>query len=381
MAAQFSDLFSIPALIGGGVTFVLSVLLVLTQKWHGKHSMDSEFGIQKVHSNPTARIGGIAIATGAGAALMATHIGLPIFTSQGFFKGLLWPLLLASTPAFAFGLLEDITKRVGVRARLLATMASGIAGWFITGLSITDVQIPFFDWILSATVVSVLFTAFAVGGVANAINIIDGFNGLAAGTVIVILGGFAAIAVQLNDVEVVRLCGLFAALTIGFLLVNWPLGKLFLGDGGAYFLGFALAWLAVYLLARHSELSAWGPLLVCGYPILEVGFSIYRRKKRHLDPGSPDRLHLHSLVKRRLVRKLLPGASKLVRNSVTGALMWGASFVPVALALQFPTRTDYLALSFLLCAFIYSSFYARLTQFRWCIRPATLQRQYLVRAE
>ena len=187
------------------------------------------------------------------------------------------------------------------------------------------------------------------------------------------LGGSAAISVQMNDLEVLRLCGLFSALTHGFMLVNWPLGKLFLGDGGAYFLGFVVAWLAVYLLARHVELPAWAPMLVFGYPILEVCFSVYRRKKRNLNPGHPDRLHLHSLVKRRVVSRLLPNSSNMVRNSATGAVMWGAALLPVVLALQFPTRSEYLFLAFMLCALVYSSLYARITQFRWCIRPAMLQ--------
>ena len=371
MTASLINAITAPAILAGAVSFFISMLIVLTKNWHGSWSIDSQFGIQKFHTHPTPRIGGIAIAAGAVVAY--------VVSPKGFFNGMLWPLLLASTPAFAFGILEDATKRVGVLVRLLATMASGVIGWGITGLSITDVQIPGVDWLLSFTAISVLFTAFAVGGVANAINIVDGFNGLAAGTVLVILAGFAIIGVQVNDPDVVRLCGLFAAITLGFMLVNWPFGKLFLGDGGAYFLGFSIAWLAVHILARHPEVSAWAPMLVCGYPILEVGFTIYRRKKRHLDPGQPDRLHLHSLVKRRLVRKLIPGASNLVRNSLTGAVMWCAAMVPVLLAIQFPTRTDYLILSFVLSAFFYSSAYARLTQFRWCIKPATLQGQVAVK--
>jgi UDP-N-acetylmuramyl pentapeptide phosphotransferase/UDP-N-acetylglucosamine-1-phosphate transferase len=361
-----------PAVLGGVVSFVVAVFIVLTKNWHGSWTIDSHVGIQKFHTHPTPRVGGVAIAVGALVAYLASP--------TNFFQGLLWPLLLASTPAFAFGLLEDVTKRVGVLTRLLATMASGVIGWGITGLSITDVQVPGVDWLLGFTAVSVLFTAFAVGGIANAINIVDGFNGLAAGTVLIILGGFAAIGVQMNDPEVVRLCGLFAAITLGFMVVNWPLGKLFLGDGGAYFLGFALAWLAVQILARHTEVSAWAPMLVCGYPIMEVGFSIYRRKKRNLDPGHPDRLHLHSLVKRRLVRKLLPGTSNLVRNSATGAVMWCAALVPAAIAVQFPDKTEYLIMGFALCAFMYSSVYARLTQFRWCMKPATLRRQLALKS-
>jgi UDP-N-acetylmuramyl pentapeptide phosphotransferase/UDP-N-acetylglucosamine-1-phosphate transferase len=172
--------------------------------------------------------------------------------------------------------------------------------------------------------------------------------------------------------DLAYVCLLLAGAVIGFLLVNWPFGKLFLGDGGAYFVGFALAWVAVLMLARNVQVSAWAPLLVCGYPILEVAFSIVRRSKRGRSPGAPDRLHLHSLVKMRLVRRVAPNASKLVSNSLTGAVMWCAALVPAAVATQFGSDSPELVLGFALCALAYSSVYARLTQFRWCFKPATL---------
>lgn len=378
MPIHLFDALTLAALVGGLVSFAVSVLIVVTQGWHGHLSIDTHIGIQKFHTHPTPRIGGVAIAAGAVTAYLVGWLGQPQQDGPASYSALLWPLLLAGTAAFAFGLLEDVTKRVGVTARLLATMASGFIAWALTGLSITDVNVPGLDWLLGVSAISVLFTAFAVGGVANAINIVDGFNGLAAGTVLVILGGFAVMAVQVNDLALLQLCGLFAAITLGFMLVNWPLGKLFLGDGGAYFLGFAVAWLAVQLLSRHPHISAWAPMLVCGYPLLEVGFSVYRRLKRKLSAGHPDRLHLHSLVKRRVVRKLFPRASNLVRNSITGTFMWGAALLPAVLASQWPTDTRYLVAGFVLCAFAYSAVYARITQFVWCFGAATTREARLV---
>jgi UDP-N-acetylmuramyl pentapeptide phosphotransferase/UDP-N-acetylglucosamine-1-phosphate transferase len=358
-----SAILPLSALIAGSAASLVALLLVHTQHWHGHLSMDSHQGVQKFHTHPTPRVGGIAIVAGVLAAYVFAHPDR---------KALLGPLILAGIPAFAFGLLEDITKRVSVRTRLLATMGCGVLGWAITGHSITDANLPGLDWLLGFTMISVLFTAFAVGGIANAINIIDGFNGLAGGTVIIILTAFGIMATALGDHDLTIVCLILAGAVLGFLLVNWPLGKIFLGDGGAYFVGFALAWLAVLILARHTEISAWAPMLVCGYPVLEVLFSIIRRRRRHLSPGDPDRLHLHSLVKRRLVRRLLPDSSNLVRNSVTGAIMWSAAFLPALIAVLWPTSTVMLVLGFAFCAVVYSAAYARLTQFRWCFSAATL---------
>ncbi len=358
------SVLSWPLLAAGGVAFLVAVMLVMTQHWHGHLSMDSIYGVQKFHTEPTPRVGGLALGSGVLAGLALAPPGPPY---------LLGPLLLAGTPAFAFGLVEDLTKGVSVRTRLLATMACGVLGWFITGQSITDANVPGLDWLLGFTVLSVAFTAFAVGGIANAINIIDGFNGLSAGTVIVILGGFCIMAAGQGDADLARVSLILAAAMLGFGLVNWPLGKIFLGDGGAYFIGFAIAWMAVLLLARHPGVSAWAPMLACGYPILEVFFSIARRRRRGRSPGDADRMHLHSLVKRRVVRALLPHASRLVRNSVTGAIMWVAALLPAAIAVSWSTRTPVLVLGFAACALLYSVVYTRLTQFRWCVRPATLQ--------
>ena len=349
-----------PAFIAGGVALLVAALLVLTERFHGHLSMDSLHGVQKVHTRHTCRIGGIAISVG----LLAGYL-----VARPEYQKLLGPLMLAGSPALVFGLAEDITKRVSVRTRLLATMACGVLGWAITGLSITKVDVPGLDWLLGFSVVSVAFTAFAVGGVANAINIIDGFNGLAAGTVIVILTSFGIMAIQLGDPHLAFTALILAGAMLGFGLVNWPMGRIFLGDGGAYFIGFALAWLAVLLLARHPGVSAWAPLLACGYPIIEVGFSIVRRRRRGSSPGDADRLHLHSLVHRRVACVLLPGASKLARNSLTGAIMWGAALLPAIIAVRWHTNTPALILGFCGCTLLYAVVYARLTRFRWFFVP------------
>jgi UDP-N-acetylmuramyl pentapeptide phosphotransferase/UDP-N-acetylglucosamine-1-phosphate transferase len=353
---NFMNLDLLAALVAGSAALLVALLLVRTQHWHGHLSMDSDEGVQKFHTSPTPRVGGIAIAVGAVTGYLFANANT---------RALLGPLMVAGIPAFAFGLLEDLTKRVSVRTRLLATMGCGVLGWVITGHSITGADLPGLDWLLGFTMFSVLFTAFAVGGIANAINIIDGFNGLAAGTVIIILTAFGVIATAFGDNDLAMVALILAGAVAGFLMVNWPMGKIFLGDGGAYFVGFSLAWLAVLILERHPKVSAWAPMMVCGFPIMEVLFSIIRRRRRHLSPGDPDRLHLHSLVKRRVARALFLNATNLVRNSVTGALMWLAALVPAAIAVKWFTNTIILMIGFVVCAVLYTVVYARLTQFRW----------------
>jgi UDP-N-acetylmuramyl pentapeptide phosphotransferase/UDP-N-acetylglucosamine-1-phosphate transferase len=354
-----------------GVSLLIAILLVLTKNMHGRYSMDETIGIQKAHKNPTPRIGGIAIVAGViGAWAMAKPER----------QAILGPLLLAGLPAFVFGLAEDLTKQVSVMARLLATMASGVLGWWITGVSLTSVDVPLLDPLLGIGLVSVLFTAFAIGGVANAINIIDGFNGLASGFVLLALVGIAGLAYSEQDLSLALACLAVAAAVFGFWLVNWPWGKIFLGDGGSYFGGFALAWACVMLIERNPGITAFAPLLVCIHPVTEVLFSIYRRKLRQTHPGHPDRLHLHSLIMRRLVRTRW-GVSRHMTNPITGLLLALMSVPAVLAAYAFHSQTALAAIASVLFMLGYVTLYARLVRFRWCspiafllVKPAQVLR-------
>ena len=151
------------------------------------------------------------------------------------------------------------------------------------------------------------------------------------------------------------------------MLVNYPLGKIFLGDGGAYLLGFLLGWISVMLIARNNNISPWAPLLVCAYPVLEVLFSMLRRSARTHSLGHPDRLHLHSLVWARVVKIHFPRLSVLSQNSLVLPFMMIYAVVPAGLAIYFRTSTTYLALSFLFCALLYVLIYLRLVKFRWIL--------------
>ena len=349
--------------IGGLASLLVSLGLVLTKHHHGHFSMDSTIGIQKMHDDPTPRVGGVAIGVG---------LALPLLWLSEAVATLWMPVLLAACPAFIMGLWEDVTKRVPVSTRLLATMAAGVLGWWFTGVALNRVDVPGVDQLFHFVPVAVLFTAFAVSGAANAVNIVDGFNGLSGGAVILAVGALGLIAGQAGDTAVQQMCWLVCAATLGFLVVNFPFGKIFLGDGGAYTLGFVMGWIAVLIPYRNSGISVWATLLACAYPILETLFSIIRRRRRSHSPGAADRLHMHSLVRRRIVAHVWPEASPLGQNSLTGAVMWIAAAIPAVLAVQWPSNPMVLAICFGLCALIYSALYARLTQFRWCISPATL---------
>lgn len=334
------------------VAFVLAQALVLSAHKHGHLTMDLPSGVQKFHSQPTPRVGGIAIYI----AMAAAYMILP----RGDEGKLLSLVLLAGMPALVVGLTEDVTKTVSVRTRLLVTMGSGGLAAVLSGVGLTRVDIPLADAMLAYWPFAVLFTAFAVGGVANAVNIIDGFHGLASGTVIISSLALAAIAYSVGDAPLAVVAVVLAVAVTGFWLVNFPWGKLFLGDGGAYFSGFGLAWLSVELLARNPEVSCWASVLLCGYPTIEVIYSVFRRRRQRRSPGQPDRRHLHSLVATQFVQPRLSHLPAWMQNAAVSVVMWICAIVPVIPAVLFSGRPEILFPALCLCVLAYHLFYRRL---------------------
>lgn len=299
-------------------SFVMCVLLVLTQKWHGRLTLDSDMaGAQKFHKVPVPRIGGIALFTGLliGVTAMATN-------SPDNTVPLL--LLVASLPAFAAGLLEDVTKRMSVSVRLLATFISAALAAWLVDAQLTRLDTIGLDSLMTLAPVAVIFTCFAVGGVANAVNIIDGFNGLASGSVALMLAGLGAVAYVVDDTLVMQLCLLGVMACGGFMLLNYPFGKIFLGDGGAYLAGFWLAECAVLLLSRNDNVSTWAVLLACVYPVWETLFSMWRKDiYRKTGMGKPDKVHFHMLVFRRFIGQRMSARSPAwMRHGATSAFIW-----------------------------------------------------------
>src|SRR3990172_5540650 len=284
-------------------------------------------GPQKFHAIPVPRIGGVALLIG----LLVAGVGLlPIqerFTIDEFGY-----LLLAGRPAFAGGMAEDLTEKVSVLSRLVLTMLAAVLGAWLVGATLERLDVPGLDTLLLWSPLAIAFTVFAVGGVANSINIIDGYNGLAGGYAVLVLAALALVAAQVGDAFLMTAALAMIGALLSFLIWNYPRGKIFLGDGGAYLIGFWMAEISVLLVVRHPEVSPWFPLLLLVYPVLEALFSIYRKKiLRGLSPGQPDALNLFQLIYLRLVRVFVGSRDPLLRtrrNGIVAGYIWimGAIF-------------------------------------------------------
>jgi UDP-N-acetylmuramyl pentapeptide phosphotransferase/UDP-N-acetylglucosamine-1-phosphate transferase len=354
------------------ISFIISALFtlfVIKQAWMHGAALDSDFdGVQKVHAHAVPRVGGLGIAVAIGITALWTYwrvpgMGMPMLS-----------MLACALIAFYGGIVEDFTQRVSPMRRLLLTLAAAGLGYFLLGARIERLDWIGSLWTLNYLWISLPLTMFAVAGVANAVNIIDGFNGLASVVTICMLLSLAYVALQVNDMFVLVVALMVAGATAGFLIWNYPVGLIFLGDGGAYLIGFMLGELAVLLVMRNPQVSTWYAALLLIYPVFETLFSVYRRLFiRGRSPGMPDGIHLHSLIFRRIaVWAVGPKDARALtrRNALTSPYLWLLSLMAVIPASLFWQSTGLLMLFCLTFIGSYVWLYARIVRFkspRWMI--------------
>ncbi len=291
---------------------------------------------QKFHTTAVPRIGGLGVVSGL---LLAGAVGGVQSSSIAFY----WAMLAALLPAFAGGFTEDLTRRIRPAIRLLLTVVSGAIAFVWLDARLFRSDVFWLDAGFQYWPISFAATLFAVAGLAHAMNIIDGYNGLSAGCGVLSLLGMGVVCRLAGDYQLAGVCFAGAGAYGGFLLFNYPLGKIFMGDGGAYLLGAILAIVAALLVARHPLVSPWFPFALVVYPVWETLFSALRRLLLHrTNIGSPDARHLHSLIYRRIFRVVYPGkrqAARDLRNAATTVPLWGIQAVLVAGAILYYRST------------------------------------------
>ena len=346
------------------ISFITLFLIVRYSHLHIHLTADSDLsGVQKFHAMVVPRIGGIGILFGIFGAFLFRNFQNSEVGSFGL------TLTVCALPAFLAGLLEDITKKIGVKFRLLATIFSAALAGLLLNSWLTSIQVIGIDnLILVLPSFAIALTCLGVAGVANSFNIIDGYNGLTSMVAVTILSGIAYVAFQVQDSLIMVSALAMAGALLGFWIWNYPRGLIFLGDGGAYLIGFWIAELSILLTSRHTEVSKWFPLLLCIYPIFETIFTIYRRailKCKH--PGMPDALHLHQLIFRRVVfrsKDIQDINLRTQRNANTSPYLWVLNLFAVLPAILFWQNHVILKVFSLAFLFIYLWVYWKIVRFK-----------------
>ena len=277
------------------------------------------FARQSAHDVPTPRVGGVAVAIGI--------LSGALLSGNDLFGALLWTTL----PIFVVGLLEDLGPDTPPTLRLGVAALSAILAIYVLNQHITRVDFPGFDSLLSITIVGGAFTIFASTGMTHAINLIDGLNGLSSAVVVVIMVTLGLVAQKYDHADLVTINVVACVAFIGFLCVNFPNGRIFLGDAGAYSIGHIIAWNAIVLLNREPQISAWGILLILLWPVLDTLFALLRRVMTGRSVSRPDKLHLHHVLMRLVVLMTHSEIDRKVANPIGSFLCWPLIMVPCAL--------------------------------------------------
>jgi UDP-N-acetylmuramyl pentapeptide phosphotransferase/UDP-N-acetylglucosamine-1-phosphate transferase len=341
---------------------IITGLVVRYQHLHNHVSGDHDFnGPQKVHTVITPRIGGAAIMMGM---LITTLYQYIVHPNIGTTLAL---VLIASLPVFIAGVAEDLTKRVGVKMRLLAGFIAGLL--FLWLFDITTIRFGFdvLNMWLNHPWFVVFFLAFGITGLSNAYNIIDGFNGLASMVAIITCIGIAYVASEVNDPLVMYLAFIIIGAIAGFFLWNYPKGLIFLGDGGAYLIGYVIAVISILLVTRQPEISPWFALLINAYPIKETLFTIYRRKLHQgKNPSLADATHFHTLIYKRILNSKNQRNTShwITRNARTAPYLWVLNGVAIIPAVIWWNSTEILVIFTICFSLFYIYLYRSIVYFK-----------------
>jgi UDP-GlcNAc:undecaprenyl-phosphate GlcNAc-1-phosphate transferase len=282
------------------IAFLVSALVVL-----GSTPSIKKLGLQsglvdrpnarKVHQRPMVRLGGVAIFAGTLIALLLVWGlgGFGMLTAQK--SNEVWGVAIGGIACFLIGLADDLFGLKAITRLFLQVLVAGVA-WQM-GVHIDFLTIPIWGMVHLPGPVSFLITVLWLVGMVNAINMIDGLDGLAAG-----VGGIAAVVMlvtclTMGQPAAALLAAALAGGTLGFLRYNFNPAQIFMGDGGAYFLGFMLAGVGVIGLVKGvttmTAVAVTLPYVILAVPILDMSAVVLSRLRRGKSPFAADNRHLH----------------------------------------------------------------------------------------
>jgi len=226
------------------------------------------------------RLGGLAI-------FLSFVIGFILLNPQ---NSAALPLLFGSVIIILVGVLDDIHE-LSAKVKLLGQLAAASVV-VLGGVQIEYINLPF-GGVLEFGLFSIPITMIWIIAITNAVNLIDGLDGLAAGVSSIALATISFMAILDGNAFVMTMGFMLLASILGFLLYNFHPAKIFMGDTGALFLGFAISVLALMGFKNITMISLIIPIIILGVPISDTFFAIIRRWINKQPLSAPDKNHLH----------------------------------------------------------------------------------------
>ncbi len=268
--------------LGFGICFAVVLMTLRMHRLLKITERQDEF--HHGHGTPLSRLGGIALATAfvcvAIVSLVFFQVSLPLVLSMA----------LSALAMFGLGLWDDL-RALGAKRKLLFQLVIATVAYCL-GISVTLFKIPFIDKIIELGWWSWPATVLWLVAMTNLINLVDGVDGLAGGISLMLMLLMAVVGGVTSGVSYLA-AGMAGAL-VAFLLYNFPPAKIYMGDGGAYFLGFLIGVLTITSSHKGTVAAALvAPLFVLALPILDTSLAILRRGLHGLPLFRADRHHIH----------------------------------------------------------------------------------------
>jgi UDP-N-acetylmuramyl pentapeptide phosphotransferase/UDP-N-acetylglucosamine-1-phosphate transferase len=317
------------------------------KKFYRKLGLKTYQAIQRIHLNETPRLGGFIF--------ILSLTSFVAFSNTNESMQLLRIMLICLIPIIFMGIKEDLFHNVEPTIRLLALL---FVGWLFraqfTGPLPILTDIPFIGKLLLLQGGASIFYILSMVAVANGMNLIDGVNGLCGAVALSILSALLFLSYKTSDITMLSLIFSVILLIIPFILMNYPYGRIFLGDLGAYSLGFIVSMLTIIFFGRHPEISPWGAVLILIYPSTEIVFSILRRVRKGVSIFHADTAHLHLKIYNffRLQIRDRKLANSLVMPTLS--MLWLFPFIIATLTY---TKSDFIVISVIFFVIIYTLIY------------------------
>lgn len=338
-------------IIGAFVSYLLGVFIVpFVIEFSQKEGLVDVPNERKIHKNPISRLGGIAI----WASTMLTFLCL-VLLSYYPYGSLLSGILLGGSLMFLLGLIDDIYN-LDAKFKLIIQLAIATVVYLL-GVKIDTIFNPFGGSPFQLGILSYPITILWIVGISNAVNFIDGVDGLAGSVITVNSITLALIAVSITPAQpITALIGfILAGSMLAFLTYNFNPAKIFMGDSGALFAGFLLATLSIAGVMKGATLAILLPFMVLAVPIMDITYSSLRRIMKGKSPFVADAEHIHhKLLKAGFSQKITVAiltsvaiAGGAVATYFTGAIKHYLAYIGVLLlimivlsAISVLTKTD-----------------------------------------
>ena len=303
------------------VAVCAAILLFRHQLMSLSEKREDLSSVQAMHTVPTPRLGGTAVVFGIVSSMIV--VAWTPLERQGTVV-----YLLTLSPILVAGLLEDIGIAVSPRIRLAAAVVAGLLTSLAWGIWVSAINVPGIDLLLAYAPFGIALTVLGAAGVTNAFNLIDGLNGLAGFITLSTAFALASVAGALGLYNFQAMLVMLSCAVAGFLLFNFPFGRIFLGDAGAYTLGHTLVWVAIGLNQVSPDISPWAILLIFFWPVADTVLSIWRRRRRGLRADQPDRLHFHQLALRYIEIRFFGRRRRAIANPIATLLLMPLVIAP-----------------------------------------------------